>query len=82
MTQLELITSNENAEPVAGLNEKTYALSYTMTVAEDQSTSTYEFILKNGLTFADGTPSPARTCSSRSMSIWTPRTAAPALCTR
>lgn len=56
MTQLELITSNENAEPVAGLNEKTYALSYTMTVAEDQSTSTYEFILKNGLTFADGTP--------------------------
>ncbi len=56
MTQLELITSNENAEPVAGLNEKTYALSYTMTVAEDQSTSTYEFILKNGLTFAHGTP--------------------------
>ncbi len=56
MTQLTLITSNENAEPVAGLNENTYALSYTMTVAEDQSTSTYQFILKNGLTFSDGTP--------------------------
>ena len=35
MTQLTLITSNENAEPVAGLNENTYALSYTMTVADD-----------------------------------------------
>lgn len=55
MTQLTLITNSATAEPVAGIDEPTFALSYTMTVSEDKSTSTYEFILKNGIKFSDGT---------------------------
>lgn len=56
MTQIPLITSNEKAEPVAGINENSLAYSFKMTVSEDKSKSTYEFILKNGITFSDGTP--------------------------
>jgi len=56
MTQIFLIVQSEKAEPVAGINENTYALSYTMTVNDDETESTYKFILKNGITFSDGTP--------------------------
>lgn len=55
-TQIPLITNNEKAEPVAGINENCLAYSYKMTVSDDKSKSTYEFILKNGITFSDGTP--------------------------
>lgn len=56
MTQMTLITNNEKAEPVSGIDLNTYALSHKMTVSEDGKTSTYEFILKNGIKFSDGTP--------------------------
>jgi len=56
MTQLTLITNNENAEPVAGINEPSFAYSLKMTRDEEKDTSTYEFILKNGIKFSDGTP--------------------------
>lgn len=53
-TQLKLLTNNELAEPVSGINEYCLAYSHKMTVNEDQSKSTYEFILKNGIKFSDG----------------------------
>ncbi len=56
MTQIKLITSNENAEPVAGADENTLALSFEMRVNDDGTESTYEFILKRGISFSDGTP--------------------------
>lgn len=55
-TQMSLITNNENAEPVAGVEYPTVAYDFTMEVAEDNSSTTYEFVLKNGLVFSDGTP--------------------------
>jgi len=54
MTQIPLITTSALAEPVAGIDEKTLAYEYTMTVAEDQSSTVYEFVLKSGVKFADG----------------------------
>ncbi|PKM63458.1 MAG: hypothetical protein CVU97_00550 [Firmicutes bacterium HGW-Firmicutes-21] len=56
MTQIKLITSNENAEPVASINARSFALNLNMTVNDDQTESKYEFVLKNGITFSDGTP--------------------------
>ncbi len=56
MSQIQLITSNENAEPVAGITERSFAYSFKMSVSDDKSKSTYEFILKNGIKFSDGTP--------------------------
>lgn len=55
-TQIPLITQNEKAEPVSGVKENSLAYSHKMTVSDDKSKSTYEFILKNGITFSDGTP--------------------------
>lgn len=53
-TQITLIGNNEFAEPVAGVDEPVLAYDYTMTVAEDQSETTYEFVLKSGVRFSDG----------------------------
>lgn len=55
-TQINLITNSSLAEPVAGVNEATFAYSYEMSTNDDKSESTYEIILKNGITFSDGVP--------------------------
>ncbi len=53
-TQAKLITNNELAEPVAGIDQPTIAWDFEMTTSDDQSKSTYKFWLKNGITFSDG----------------------------
>lgn len=55
-TQATLITNNELAEPVAGVDEPTIAWDFEMTTSEDQSKSTYKFWIKNGIVFSDGHP--------------------------
>jgi len=44
---LFLLWSDENGEPVANADVPSYALDYTMDVADDQSETTYTFALKN-----------------------------------
>lgn len=53
-TQLQLITNNEKAEPVAGVEYPTAAWNFEMNVSDDQSSSTYKFWLKNGVQYSDG----------------------------
>jgi peptide/nickel transport system substrate-binding protein len=37
-----------------------FAYDYTQEISDDKSTSTYTFILKNGITFSDGKPVTAK----------------------
>ncbi|MBU5331971.1 hypothetical protein KQI61_07155 [Anaerocolumna aminovalerica] len=53
-TQATLITHNELAEPVAGIDQPSVAWDFEMTTNDDQSKSTYKFWIKNGITFSDG----------------------------
>lgn len=53
-TQISLITNNELAEPVAGVEYATAAWDFEMSVNADQTKSTYKFWLKNGVQFSDG----------------------------
>lgn len=54
LTQLPLITNNEKAEPVAGVEYATVAWDFDMSTNADQTKSTYKFWLKNGIQFSDG----------------------------
>ncbi|MEN6420081.1 MAG: ABC transporter substrate-binding protein [Clostridiaceae bacterium] len=56
MTQLGLLYLDKKGSPQAGVEFPCLAYSYTQQVSDDKSTSTYKFILKNGITFSDGTP--------------------------
>lgn len=56
LTQLYLMFPNKKGEMTAGVDVASYAFDYKVDVASDNSTSTYTFILKNGLTFSDGKP--------------------------
>lgn len=60
MTQLYLIFPNKDGAMEAGIDVPSYAYDYTQEVSSDNSTSTYTFILKNGLTFSDGKPITAK----------------------
>lgn len=53
-TQLGLIYLDKKGAPQAGVEYPCLAYSYSQEVSDDQSTSTYTFILKNGITFSDG----------------------------
>lgn len=57
MTQLGMLTTDENGKPLCGKNEDTVALAYDVSqVQEGENTYTdYQFIIKNGLKFSDGT---------------------------
>jgi len=59
-TQLGLLYLDKKGAPQAGVEYPSYAYSYTQEVSDDQSTSTYTFILKNGITFSDGEPVTAK----------------------
>ena len=65
MTQVSMLSANENGEPVCGDNEPTVALDYNVSMKlEDGVTETkdaakaaytdYEFIIKNGMKFSNG----------------------------
>lgn len=53
MTQIGMINTNENGQIVVGENEPTVAKDYTIT-ENDDNTSTYEFLIKNGIKFSNG----------------------------
>lgn len=65
-TQLPLMTIDENGKSICGPDEATVALDWKTTYknAEGQvvyssseaATTTYEFVVKNGIRFSDGTP--------------------------
>ncbi len=56
MTQLGMLTTDENGNPIAGENEATVALSYDITTEGEGENkfTTYEFVIKNGIKFSDG----------------------------
>jgi peptide/nickel transport system substrate-binding protein len=55
-TQLLLVYLDKEGAPQAGVEYPSLAYSFTQEVSDDKSTSTYNFILKNGITFSDGEP--------------------------
>ncbi|NLI52941.1 MAG: hypothetical protein GX417_01295 [Clostridiales bacterium] len=60
MTQLGLLYLDKKGAPQAGVEFPCLAYSYSQEVSDDQSTSTYTFVLKNGITFSDGEPVTAK----------------------
>lgn len=66
LTQLTLMTADRNAEPTCGEDQMTAALAYNITTrdasgnvtesGDANSTTTYEFVIKNGIKFSDGEP--------------------------
>jgi len=63
VTQLPLLATNKDGEPIAGIDVASYAYSYTQEVKNkdtDNAVSEYTFILKNGITFSDGKPVTAK----------------------
>lgn len=61
-TQLGLLYYDKTGAPLAGVEYPCYAYSYTQEVngEGDAQTSTYKFMLKNGLTFSDGSAMTAK----------------------
>ncbi len=59
LTQLGLLAYDKDGVPVAGIDENCFAYSYKQEVKNqgtDSETTEYTFVLKNGITFSDGTP--------------------------
>ncbi len=56
MTQLGMLTTDKNGEILCGENEPTVALQFKEDPAKDESYTEYEFVIKNGIKFSDGTP--------------------------
>lgn len=55
-TQLKLIVQNENGEWVAGVEEPCLAYDYSVSSPAEADAVVYEFVLKKGLVWSDGTP--------------------------
>lgn len=53
-TQIGMLSTDKNGNIVCGENEPTVALDYQVTEAADKSSTTYEFVIKNGVKFSDG----------------------------
>ncbi len=60
LTQALLLYYNKDGAPEAGINAPCYAYDYIQEIGAGNSSSTYTFILKNGLTFSDGKPVTAK----------------------
>lgn len=56
MTQLGLLFYNKEGAPEAGIDAPCLAYDFSQEVASDSSSSTYKFVLKNGIKFSDGEP--------------------------
>ncbi len=60
MTQVSMLSSDEKGNVVCGDNEPTVVKDYRTVLKHDANgdveTTTYEFIIKNGIKFSDGTP--------------------------
>lgn len=55
-TQLLLLPTDKSGELVAAIDQPSFAYDYSQVISDDKSTSTYKIVLKNGVTFSDGTP--------------------------
>lgn len=55
-TVLTLLRANKDGVYEASNDKPTYAESYKVEVADDQSSTKYSFVLKNDLKFSDGSP--------------------------
>lgn len=57
-TQISMLTTNSDGDPVCGEDWPTVALDYTEKSSQDSigATTEYEFVIKNGIKFSDGTP--------------------------
>lgn len=53
-TQIGMLSTDSKGNIVVGENEPCVAKDYTVTEAADQSSTTYEFLIKNGIKFSDG----------------------------
>ncbi len=53
-TQIGMLSTDSKGNIVAGENEPCVAKDYTVTEAADKSSTTYEFLIKNGIKFSDG----------------------------
>lgn len=56
MTQIGMLGTDKEGNITCGDNEPVVVKDYRITTASDESTTTYEFILKNGIKFSDGKP--------------------------
>lgn len=56
MTQIGMLGTDKEGNITCGDNEPVVVKDYRITTASDESTTTYEFILKNGIKFSDGQP--------------------------
>ena len=65
-TQIAMLSTDENEKPVCGEDQPTVALTYKETMkdsngqvtdkGDSNGTTEYEFVIKNGIKFSDGTP--------------------------
>lgn len=60
LTHTGLINIDESGLIVSGVGENSFALSHSIRIDEDNSRTVFEFVLKKGLTFSDGTPMTAK----------------------
>ena len=66
MTQITMLTSDEHGNPVCGDNQACVVKAYTTQMydrngqptnaGDEQGSTEYEFVIKNGIKFSDGTP--------------------------
>lgn len=56
MTQIGMLSTDYKGNIVAGENEPCVAKDYSIKEASDKSSTTYEFLIKNGIMFSDGEP--------------------------
>lgn len=54
MTQIGLISTDPDGQPIANESEPSVAKAFTVTEAADKSSTTYEFLIKKGIKFSDG----------------------------
>ena len=60
ITQLGLLAYDKDGLPATGIDAPCFAYDYKTEISSEDSTSTYTFILKNGITFSDGKPISAK----------------------
>lgn len=53
-TQIGMLSTDSKGNIVAGENEPCVAKDYSVTEAADKTSTTYEFLIKNGIKFSDG----------------------------
>ncbi len=54
MTQVSMLASDADGNAVCGEDRPTVVKAYTEAIASDRSSTTYEFLIKNGMKFSDG----------------------------